>query len=188
MKPASAPIAEPAAHQSDPDGATMTSVGQDELAAISVTVNGTRTELQVRPDELLIDVLRDRLQLTGTKLGCGVGMCGACSVLLDDVLVSGCLTPAVLLDDRSVVTVEGLTDAAPALAAALREAFDNGGGYQCGICTPGQLVSAVALLRHNPRPCEAEIRGHLAANLCRCTGYAGIIAAIGHAAEQAPVP
>lgn len=164
---------------------TASTPAAHELVAIACEVNGASVRLQVRPDDLLVDILRDRLRLTGTKLGCGVGVCGVCSVLLDGELVSGCLLPAVLIDGRAVVTVEGLARETPALSAALREAFETEGGYQCGICTPGQLVSAVALLRETPHPSEAQIRGHLAANLCRCTGYAGIVAAIARAARRA---
>lgn len=153
--------------------------------AVAFEVNGEPVQVAVGPDELLVELLRDRLGLTGTKLGCGVGACGTCSVLVDGELLSGCLLPAVLVDGRSVVTVEGLEAEAPAEAAALREAFEIEGGYQCGICTPGQLVAAVALLRRTARPSEADIRGHLAGNLCRCTGYAGIVSAVERAARQA---
>lgn len=155
------------------------------LVTITFELNGKPIELAIRPDEVLVDALRDRLRLTGTKLACGVGACGACSVLVNDVLVSGCLLPAVLVDGRTVVTVEGLPEQDPTLTTALHEAFEIEGGYQCGICTPGQLVAAVALLRENPQPSVAEIRAHLAGNLCRCTGYAGIVGAVAGAARAA---
>jgi len=172
-------------------GKVATLDGSEELrlrsmtpVAVAFEVNGDPVGLTVERDELLVDLLRDRLGLVGTKLGCGVGACGACSVLVDGELMSGCLLPAVIVDGRSVVTVEGLEAGAPAETAALREAFEAEGGYQCGICTPGQLVAAVALLRRRARPTEAEIRAHLAGNLCRCTGYAGIVRAVERAATQ----
>jgi len=165
-----------------PDGAGALSMAP---VAVAFDVNGDLVELVVEPDELLVDLLRARLGLTGTKLGCGVGACGACSVLVDGELLSGCLLPAVLVDGRSVVTIEGLDAEASAEATALREAFEAEGGYQCGICTPGQLVAAVALLRRSRRPTETEIRTQLAGNLCRCTGYAGIVRAVERAAVEA---
>lgn len=152
--------------------------------AIALEVNGEQVTLGVRPDEPLVETLRERLRLTGTKLACGVGACGVCSVLVDGELLSACLLPTALADRRSVVTVEGLADAEPALVAALHEAFERHGGYQCGICTPGQLVAAVALLRADPRPSEQRVREHMASSLCRCTGYAAIVAAIREAAAE----
>ncbi len=146
---------------------------------IRLTVNGTSRELDVRADRRLIDVLREDCGLTGTKEGCSVGVCGACSVLVDGELLSACLLPALFADGREVTTVEGLSKGA---LTPLQDAFITEGGFQCGICTPGQLVSATALLRAYPRPTDAEIREWMMGNLCRCTGYHGIIRAIQKAA------
>jgi aerobic-type carbon monoxide dehydrogenase small subunit (CoxS/CutS family) len=151
---------------------------------VALEVNGEPVRVEVPPDEPLADTLRGRLGLTATKIGCGVGACGICTVLVDGEPMSGCLLPTVLAAGRAVVTVEGLADRAPALTAALHEAFEAEGGYQCGICTPGQLTAAVALLERNPRPSEQEVRAHLAGNLCRCTGYAGIVRAVRAAAAE----
>ena len=143
-------------------------------------VNGTAHELEVSPDRRLIDVLRDDLRLTGTKEGCSVGVCGACSVLVDGALLSACLLPAVFADGTTVTTVEGLADGER--LSALQEAFIRDGGFQCGICTPGQLIAATALLEDHPRPTDAQIREYMMGNLCRCTGYHGIVRAIKDAA------
>ncbi|HKW78237.1 MAG TPA: (2Fe-2S)-binding protein [Candidatus Limnocylindria bacterium] len=143
-------------------------------------VNGTAHELEVSPERRLIDVLRDDLGLTGTKEGCSVGVCGACSVLVDGALLSACLLPAVFADGTTVTTVEGLADGER--LSALQEAFIRDGGFQCGICTPGQLIAATALLEDHPRPTDAQIREYMMGNLCRCTGYHGIVRAIKDAA------
>ena len=143
-------------------------------------VNGTAHELEVSPERRLIDVLRDDLRLTGTKEGCSVGVCGACSVLVDGALLSACLLPAVFADGTTVTTVEGLADGER--LSALQEAFIRDGGFQCGICTPGQLIAATALLEDHPRPTDAQIREYMMGNLCRCTGYHGIVRAIKDAA------
>jgi carbon-monoxide dehydrogenase small subunit len=136
----------------------------------------------VAPERLLIDFLRDDLGLTGTKEGCSIGVCGACSVQLDGEVVSACLMPAVFIDGGSVVTVEGLAHGEE--LSPLQRAFIEHGGFQCGICTPGQLISADALLRAHPRPTDAEAREWMTGNLCRCTGYEGILRAIHSAAER----
>lgn len=135
--------------------------------------------MEVAADRLLIDLIRDDCGATGTKLGCGVGVCGACSVLIDGDLVSACLVPAVFVDGMAITTVEGLAKDA---LMPLQDAFIREGGFQCGICTPGQLVSATALLRDRPRPTAAEIHSWMMGNLCRCTGYYGIERAITRAA------
>src|ERR671923_1408593 len=142
------------------------------LHTLRFELNGTLRELSVPGHRRLIDLLRDDLGLTGTKEGCSVGVCGACSVLVDGALLSACLVPAVSVDGSSVTTIEGLR------ADRLQEAFITEGGFQCGICTPGQIVSATALLRANARPSEGQIREWMMGNLCRCTGYAGIVRAI----------
>jgi aerobic carbon-monoxide dehydrogenase small subunit len=130
----------------------------------------------VRADRRLLDVLREDLGLTGTKEGCAVGVCGACSVLVDRELVSACLLPAVFADGSAVTTVEGLAEDGD--LSPLQEAFIREGGFQCGICTPGQLVAATALLAEHRRPTEDQIREWMMGNLCRCTGYHGISRAI----------
>jgi aerobic carbon-monoxide dehydrogenase small subunit len=142
-------------------------------------INGTDVAVTVASDALLLDVLRD-LGLTGTKEGCGVGVCGACTVLVGDLPVSSCLYLARCADGAEVWTVEGLTERDPGLLAA----FVTEEGMQCGICTPGQVVSAYALGLDNPDATEAEIREHMAGNLCRCTGYASIVAAVRAYLEQ----
>jgi len=130
----------------------------------------------VRADRRLIDVLRDDLACTGTKEGCSIGVCGACSVLVAGELLSACLLPAVFVDGRDVTTVEGLAQGDE--LSPLQDAFIREGGFQCGICTPGQLIAATALLAEHPRPSDEEIRGWMMGNLCRCTGYHGITRAI----------
>jgi carbon-monoxide dehydrogenase small subunit len=143
-------------------------------------LNGVTREVEVAADRLLIDVIRDDCGATGTKLGCAVGVCGACSVLVDGELLSACLMPAVFVDGRSVTTVEGLaTDG----LTPLQDAFIREGGFQCGICTPGQLVAATALLGAHPKPDQREIESWMMGNLCRCTGYYGIVRAIHRAAK-----
>jgi len=146
------------------------------------TVNGTAQEVEAGAHRLLLEVLREDCALTGTKEGCGVGVCGACSVLVDGQLLSACLLPALFVDGRAVTTVEGLADGAA--LSPLQESFIRRGGFQCGICTPGQLVAATALLAERPGPSDDEVRDWMMGNLCRCTGYYGIIAAIREAADE----
>ena len=145
------------------------------------SLNGAPRDVVVAADRLLIDLLREDCGATGTKLGCGVGVCGACSVLVDGELLSACLVPAVFVDGHDVTTVEGL--AQNSHLTKLQEAFVRDGGFQCGICTPGQLIAATALLAERPHPEEREIRAWMMGNLCRCTGYYGIVRAIERAAE-----
>jgi len=149
---------------------------------IRCTVNGTRRELDVPPMARLLDVLREDLRLTGTKEGCGEGECGACTVLLNGLPVNSCLVPAAQVEGAKVVTVEGLGGRGH--LSVLQEAFLHGAA-QCGICTPGILVTAQALIDQNPRPTEADIREALAGNLCRCTGYVKIVEAVRKAARLA---
>jgi carbon-monoxide dehydrogenase small subunit len=144
------------------------------------TLNAERRDLVVAADRLLIDLIRDDCGATGTKLGCGIGICGLCSVLVDGDLLSACLIPAVFVDGRSVVTVEGLSTET---LTPLQDAFIREGGFQCGICTPGQLIAATALLNEQPRPDQKAIRTWMMGNLCRCTGYYGIERAVQHAAR-----
>mgnify|MGYP000064714001 FL=1 len=150
---------------------------------IRFELNGTPVMATVPASRTLLGVLRDDLGLTGTKEGCSVGVCGACSVLLDDELISSCILPAVFVDGRRVRTVEGL--ARDDGLSRLQDAFIRHGGFQCGICTPGQLIAATALLDEVPRPSEVEVRDWMTGNLCRCTGYEGVVASVLAAAEPA---
>jgi carbon-monoxide dehydrogenase small subunit len=140
------------------------------------SLNGSPRSLDVRADRRLIDVLRDDLGCTGTKEGCSIGVCGACSVLVGGELLSACLLPAVFVEGREVTTVEGLAHGNE--LSPLQDAFIREGGFQCGICTPGQLIAATALLAEHPRPSDDDIRAWMMGNLCRCTGYHGITRAI----------
>ncbi|WP_371373224.1 (2Fe-2S)-binding protein [Sporomusa aerivorans] len=143
---------------------------------ITFTLNEQPTKIEVEPNLLLVDMLRDRLGLTGTKIGCGEGDCGACTVLLDGKTVNSCLILAVQADGHNVLTVEGLGTYDK--LHPLQEAFIAEGAVQCGFCTPGMLLSAKSLLDENPQPTRQEIAKHISGNLCRCTGYAKIINAI----------
>ncbi len=150
--------------------------------AISLIVNGQHHSIEVATSARLVDVLRDQLELTGTKEGCSVGVCGLCSVIVDGQLMSACLLPAVAIDGSEVETVEGL--ASDGQLTPLQEAFIRHGGFQCGICTPGQVVAGTALLAENSDPSDDEIREWMMGNLCRCTGYEGICSAIRAAAKE----
>ena len=143
---------------------------------VSVTVNGTTYERDVEPRKLLIHFLRDDLDLTGSHVGCDTGNCGACSVILDGVLVKSCMLLAVQANGASVETVEGLADGDE--LTPLQQAFNEHHALQCGYCTPGMLMSATALLRENPSPSEDEIAKALQGNICRCTGYWNIVEAV----------
>ena len=138
---------------------------------IRFTLNGAATEVTVPAERLLVDVLREDLALTGTKDGCSVGVCGLCTVQVDDLPTSACLLLATQIDGAAVRTIEGLD-------TPLQDAFIDEGGFQCGICTSGQLVAADALLRAKPEASDAEIADWQMGNLCRCTGYYGIARAI----------
>lgn len=143
---------------------------------IAFTVNGVPCRVTVPADRMLVDVLRYDLGLTGTKEACGVGVCGVCTVLLDEEMVSSCLVFAVQADGRAITTIEGLGD--PDHLSPLQRAFIEHGGFQCGICTPGQVVAATALLKECPAPSDEEIKEWMTGNLCRCTGYYQILRAI----------
>jgi carbon-monoxide dehydrogenase small subunit len=148
---------------------------------VQLTVNGERVQLDVEPRRTLADALRENLGHTGTHLGCEHGVCGACTVLVDGEPVRGCLMFAVQADGSSVTTVEGLA-AADGTLHPLQEAFVAHHGLQCGFCTPGMLISALHLLRTHPAPSRETIRAEMSGNICRCTGYVGIVDAIQAAA------
>jgi carbon-monoxide dehydrogenase small subunit len=154
---------------------------------VTMTVNGASRRARVDARKTLADTLREDLGLTGTHLGCEHGVCGACTVLLDGVAVRSCLMFAVQAEGATVTTVEGMTPPDGGLSP-VQQAFRDCHGLQCGFCTPGFVVSVTAFLADNPDPSEPEIREALAGNLCRCTGYQGIIAAVRQAAAAAPEP
>jgi carbon-monoxide dehydrogenase small subunit len=149
---------------------------------IRMRVNGKDYTVDVPSQRLLIDCLRYDLGLTGTKEGCSVGVCGACTVLMDGQVISSCLTLAVLADGKEVTTVEGL--AREGKLHPVQQAFIDYGGFQCGICTPGMVVAAKALLDENPSPSDDDIKDWMMGNLCRCTGYYKIIESIRGAATR----
>ena len=149
---------------------------------ISTTINGEPVEFLCDTSQTLLDVLRNELDMTGTKEGCGTGDCGACSVTLDADLVCSCLVLGVEAQGKSIETIEGM--ATGSQLHPLQRAFLENAGLQCGICTPGILVAARELLKHNPDPTEEQVRYWLAGNLCRCTGYNKIIEAVLNAARE----
>ena len=141
------------------------------------TVNGQPQTLHVYPMERLLDVLREQLQLTGTKEGCGEGECGACTILIDGQIVNSCLVPVAQIEGAEIKTIEGIAVSETQLHA-VQQAFIECGGAQCGICTPGMVIAAVSLLEKIPNPTETDIRNGLAGNLCRCTGYMKIFESV----------
>ncbi|MEZ5925443.1 MAG: (2Fe-2S)-binding protein [Hyphomicrobiaceae bacterium] len=149
---------------------------------VTTTVNGDATEFLCEADETLLDALRDRLGMTGTKEGCGTGDCGACSVTLDGRLVCSCLVLAAEAEGRKVATIEGMADGDK--LHPLQTKFLEHAALQCGVCTPGFLVASKALLERNANPTETEVRYWLAGNLCRCTGYDKIVRAVMDAAAE----
>jgi carbon-monoxide dehydrogenase small subunit len=152
------------------------------MKSLTFLLNGEETRIEVEPGELLLDVLRRRLFLTGTKKGCGEGECGACTVLLDGNPVLSCLFPAMKVQGRSVTTIEGVgseTGLHP-----IQESFLEKGAVQCGFCTPGMVLSSKSLLESRPNPAEEEIKQALSGHLCRCTGYVQILEAVRDAAEK----
>ena len=148
---------------------------------IKIKVNGTDHDLEVPARRMLVDCLRYDLGLTGTKEGCSVGVCGACTVLVDGQMVASCIMLAVTADGADITTVEGL--AQEGRLHPVQQAFIDHGGFQCGICTPGQVIAAKALLDVNPDPTEEEIKDWMMGNLCRCTGYYGILESVKNAAR-----
>jgi carbon-monoxide dehydrogenase small subunit len=150
--------------------------------SISAVINGKQVQSAVEPRTSLADLLREELRLTATHLGCEQGVCGACTVLIDDQPARACITLAVGIDGSDIRTLEGLEN--DALMLVLKSAFHDKHGLQCGFCTPGMLISAWDLLRRKPHLNEAEIRIAMSGNLCRCTGYQGIVRSIRSAAEK----
>ncbi|MBV8171054.1 MAG: (2Fe-2S)-binding protein [Candidatus Eremiobacteraeota bacterium] len=153
------------------------------MQPVTLVVNGDEREAVVEPLQTLLSVLRDSLGLTGTKEGCGTGYCGACTVLVDGEPVNACLFPAVDADRRDVTTIEGLADDEGELHP-VQAAFIEQFGLQCGYCTPGMILAAASLIADNPQPSDEQIRAGLAGNICRCTGYQSIVAAVTQAANQ----
>lgn len=153
------------------------------MQQIVLSVNGQRREAMVAPQQSLLQLLRDQLQLVGTKEGCSTGYCGACTVLIDGNAVNACLFFAVDADRREITTVEGLASSEDELHP-LQTAFVEHGALQCGFCTPGMIMAALALLHNNPSPTEADVRAGLSGNICRCTGYQSIVHAVLAAAKQ----
>jgi len=149
---------------------------------IHFTVNGESRSVETFPMSRLLDVLREELQLTGTKEGCGEGECGACTVILDGRIVNSCLVPVAQASGSSITTIEGV--ATEGKLHDVQQAFIDHGGAQCGICTPGMILAAVDLLERNPRPSEVDIRTGLAGNLCRCTGYMKIFESVVRACQK----
>jgi carbon-monoxide dehydrogenase small subunit len=153
---------------------------------IKLTINGSAYELNVPSRRTLVDLIRYDIGLTGTKEACSVGVCGACTVMLDGNIVASCITLAVQADGADIQTIEGM--GTPDNLSPVQQAFIECGGFQCGICTPGQIVAATALLNENPRPTEDEIKEWLMGNLCRCTGYYQIIDSVKKASGQPVSP
>lgn len=153
-----------------------------EKSTITLTVNDEVYEIMVKPNASLLDVLRNELDLTGTKRGCDSGDCGACTVIMDDKTVDACLVLAMKADGRNIVTIEGMANGNK--LDPIQQAFLEKGAVQCGFCTPGMALSTKALLDKNPNPTKEEIKTGIAGNLCRCTGYTKIIEAIQTASQK----
>jgi carbon-monoxide dehydrogenase small subunit len=152
------------------------------MTTIKLSVNGKPVEHEVEPQRLLVDFLRDALDLTGTHVGCDTSQCGACLVLVDGRAVKSCTMLAVQADGRSVTTIEGMADGGT--LHPIQQAFVDCHGLQCGFCTPGMVIGAASLLARTPQPTDEEIRHALEGNLCRCTGYVNIVAAVRQAATD----
>jgi carbon-monoxide dehydrogenase small subunit len=153
-----------------------------EKSAITLTVNGEVYQISVKPNTILLDVLRDELDLTGTKRGCDTGDCGVCTVIMDGKTVNACLVLAMKADGRNIDTIEGIANGNK--LDPIQEAFVEKGAVQCGFCTPGMVLSTKALLDKNPQPTKLEIKTGISGNLCRCTGYTKIIEAIQSASQK----
>ena len=150
---------------------------------LQLKVNGMAYKMEVEPRRTLLELIREDLELTGTKEGCGLGECGTCTVLLDGIPIKSCITLAVQANGREVTTIEGV-EGADGTLHPIQQAFIDHGAIQCGFCTPGMVLSAKALLHENPRPTEMEVKQAIAGNLCRCTGYQKIVEAILSAAGK----
>ncbi len=159
----------------------MTSGGTATRYPVRVTINGQEYTAEVPARRTLVDMIRYDLGLTGTKEACSVGVCGVCTIEMDGVITSSCITLAVQADGANIKTIEGVADGDT--LHPIQEAFMTYGGFQCGICTPGQIMASKALLEHNPNPSQDEIKDWMMGNLCRCTGYYKIIESIEKAAE-----
>ncbi|HJU92543.1 MAG TPA: (2Fe-2S)-binding protein [Pyrinomonadaceae bacterium] len=155
---------------------------REPTQSIEFTVNGKARKLEVFPMARLLDVLREQLQLTGTKEGCGEGECGACTVIIDGQIVNSCLVPMAQVNGVEITTIEGVANGND--LHVVQQAFIDHGGAQCGICTPGMVLAAVDLLKRNPEPSENDIRNGLAGNLCRCTGYMKIFESVVRACQK----
>ena len=147
-----------------------------EKRLVRLKVNGEEHDLAVSPNETLVEVLRERLELTGTKMGCGEGACGTCTVLVDGKPVRSCLTLAVEVQDREILTIEGLSQGEE--LHPVQKAFIERGAIQCGFCSPAMILTSKALLDENPQPTEEEVRRAISGVVCRCTGYAKIVEAV----------
>ena len=156
---------------------------EDRITALNLWVNGDRVQLFVRPDETLLEVLRDRMALTGTKRGCGEGQCGHCTVLLNGKAVNSCLTLALEAEEGRVLTIEGLAQGER--LHPIQKAFVEAGAIQCGYCTPGMVMATYGLLQENPHPTDDEIKQGIKGVMCRCTGYYKIIESVKVAASEA---
>lgn len=153
-----------------------------ESVAINLRINGEVHSLEVATKRTLLEVLREDLGLTGTKRGCNQGVCGACSILVDGNSIRSCLSLAVAMQDRDIVTIEGLSR--DGRLDPIQQAFLDAGAIQCGFCMPGMIISAKALIARNPRPSTKQIRHALANNICRCSGYVKVIDAVRRAAQE----
>jgi len=161
---------------------TLTDKAGVKRYLVNITVNGDPYTVIVKANTLLVNVLRDQLDLTGTKKGCELGDCGSCTVLLDDKPVNSCTVLAVEVDGRGITTIEGVAQSEK--LDKIQESFVNNAAIQCGYCTPGMVLSAKALLARNPKPTEQEVREAISGNLCRCTGYVNIVKAVLEATED----
>lgn len=175
---------------SDNYNRSMNEVHPEEKQAVSsftlnCTINGRPVSAEVPPSRRLLSILRENLELTGTKRSCEIGRCGACMVLMDGRPVNSCLTMAYQCEGTAITTIEGLSEAG---LHPVQRAFLEEGGFQCGYCTPGMVISVVALLEENPRPSQEEVEEALSGNICRCTGYGGIMRAVNKAIESGVNP
>lgn len=150
-------------------------IEDQQTFTLNIMINGDKYILKTSPTEKLVNILRDELQLVGTKISCGIGRCGACSILVDGALVNSCLLMAYQVNGKSIMTIEGMGGVS---LDEIQEAFLLEGGFQCGYCTPGMILAVKYLLSMQPNPTEEDIKEALSGNLCRCTGYGGIIRAV----------